>query len=61
LIAEHIQKLLVEAGYGAAEELTRQLMVLKEGAIVATHVSQSKTAAEDAKNVAQILLEGSSA
>lgn len=60
LIAEHIQKLLVEAGYGDAEALTRQLMVLKEGAIIASHVSQSKTAAEDAKTVAQMLLDGTS-
>lgn len=57
LIAEHIQKLLVEAGYDNAEALSRQLMVLKEGAIIAAHVSQSATAAEDAKAVAQRLLD----
>ena len=61
LIAENIQKMLVEAGYSSAEVLTRQLMVLKEGAIVEAHVRQSTTAAEDAKDVAYILLQGASA
>ena len=59
LIAEHIQKLLVEAAFKDAESLTRQLMVLKEGAIIVAHVSQSATAAEDAKTVALTLLDGS--
>lgn len=58
LFAEHIQKLLIEAGYNTTDVLTRQLMVLKEGAIIAAHVSQSTTAAEDAKEVANMLLEG---
>lgn len=58
LLAEHIEKLLVLAGYDNADTLTRQLMVLKEGAIIAAHVSQSKTAAQDAKNIAETILEG---
>jgi AcrR family transcriptional regulator len=57
LIAEHIQKLLSEADYDSADVLTRQLMVLKEGAIIAAHVSQSSTAAKDAKDVAFMLLD----
>ena len=57
LFAEHIQRLLIDAGYSVTDVLTRQLMVLKEGAIIAAHVSQSTTAAEDAKEIAEKLLE----
>ena len=57
LLSEHIEKLLETAGYTNAPLLTRQIMVLKEGAITEAHVRQSPSAAEDAKAVASMLLE----
>ncbi|WP_299844901.1 TetR/AcrR family transcriptional regulator [uncultured Roseovarius sp.] len=56
LIQKYIQKLAEQAGLPQPVNLARQIIILKEGAIVATHVSGSKTAASDAKEAAEQLL-----
>ncbi|NVJ71424.1 MAG: TetR family transcriptional regulator [Alphaproteobacteria bacterium] len=46
-----------DAGVGDPEGLARQLMLLKEGAIVTAHIQGKAYAAPDAKDAARILIE----
>jgi AcrR family transcriptional regulator len=69
LIAKvHKQKLLDYAlelsgqlNTGHAEELARQLLILMEGAITVTYVMGDRDAADNARDVAKVLLERASA
>ncbi len=56
LVREYIRDLAVQAEMGNPEELSQQLNLLIEGAIVDAHVSGNKDAADQAKNIALILV-----
>ena len=53
---EYIRDLAVQAEMDNPEELSQQLNLLIEGAIVDAHVSGNKEAADQAKNIAFILV-----
>jgi AcrR family transcriptional regulator len=55
-IEDLLKGLAEEAGLKNPALLARQLVLLKEGAIIAAHVQQSPTAAADAKAAARVLL-----
>ncbi len=57
MLLVHFQKLAAEAGAENAETLARQLLLLKEGAIVLAHLHDPKKIAVDARAAAQTLLE----
>lgn len=64
--AEHKRRLLTyviglaeQAGASHPGDLARQLMFLKEGAIVTAHLQGAKGVAENAKNAASVLIETS--
>lgn len=64
--AEHKRRLLTyviglaeQAGASHPGDLARQLMLLKEGAIVTAHLQGAKGVAENAKNAASVLIEAS--
>lgn len=56
LVREYIRDLAVQAEMDNPEELSQQLNLLIEGAIVDAHVSGNKNAAGQAKNIALILV-----
>ena len=56
LIEAYVSGLAREAGLRQPDRIARQVMLLKEGAIVAAHVARHGTAARDAKEVAATLL-----
>jgi len=56
LVREYIRDLAVQAKMDNPEELSQQLNLLIEGAIVDAHVSGNKNAADQAKNIALILV-----
>ena len=56
LVREYIRELAVQAEVDNPEELSQQLNLLIEGAIVDAHVSGNKNAADQAKKIASILL-----
>ena len=55
-IEDMLKGLVIEAGLDNPGLLARQLVLLKEGAIIAAHVQQSPTAAADAKTAARVVL-----
>ena len=56
LIEAYVSNLARDAGLKQPDRIARQVMLLKEGAIVAAHVARNDTAARDAKEVAATLL-----
>lgn len=56
LVREYIRDLAVQAEMDNPEELSQQLNLLIEGAIVDAHVSGNRNAADQAKNIALILV-----
>jgi len=56
LVREYIRDLAVQAEMNNPEELSQQLNILIEGAIVDAHVSGNKAAAIQAKKIASILI-----
>jgi len=56
LLFAHLRSLAAKAGAAKPDALARQLLLLKEGAIVTAHMVQSADPASDAKAVANSLL-----
>jgi len=56
LLADYFENLAKEAGLKNAENLSRQLLLLIEGAIVIAHLHGAENAAGDAKAAATVLL-----
>jgi len=56
LVHDYVASLASEAGFSDSEMIARQIMLLKEGAIIAAYVMNSPTASSDAKTAAQNLL-----
>jgi len=56
LVAAHVRELAVEAGARDPDGLARQLLLLKEGAIVTAHMGYTADAAKDAKAAAVVLV-----
>lgn len=56
LLESHITELARQAGFSNPGVLARQLLLLKEGAIVTAHLGHTKNPAQDAKAVAERLL-----
>lgn len=59
LLFDHIEDLCARAGVDAPDDLARQLLLLKEGAIVMSVLGRGIDAADDAKAAAEVLLEAS--
>jgi len=57
MLEVHITSLVKDAGFENYEVIARQLLLLKEGAIVTAHLGHTATPAEDAKVAAGRLLE----
>ena len=57
LLEQHFTQLALDAGYKNAGVLARQLLLLKEGAIVTAHLGHTEDAARDGKDAAITLLE----
>ena len=57
LLFGHVLKLAEKADVNDPDTLARQLLLLKEGAIVTAHLGHSDNPAEDAKFAARILIE----
>lgn len=57
LIYDHLHGLAAQAGAGDPDRLARQLLVLKEGAIVTAQVEGCRAAAPQAKDAAMTLLD----
>ena len=57
LVEQHFTQLAEDAGYQNARALARQLLLLKEGAMVTAHLGHTEEPAEDAKLAAIILLD----
>lgn len=53
---DHVRELAEQAGANDPAALARQLLLLKEGAIVSAHLGHTKSAAQDAKAAAQVLM-----
>ena len=60
-IFDHLRSLAGEAGAADPDLLARQLLILKEGAIVAAQVEHDRQAAESAKAAAATLLDSAAA
>jgi len=58
LLADHLAKLATQAGYPHPEDLARKLVILKEGAIVMAAMSHTTASADEAKEIAKVLLAG---
>ncbi|MBO6505162.1 MAG: TetR family transcriptional regulator [Kordiimonadaceae bacterium] len=56
LLEQHFTALAADAGYKNAAALARQLLLLKEGAIVTAHLGHTDDAAKDGKEAAIALL-----
>ncbi|MEQ9491011.1 MAG: TetR family transcriptional regulator [Alphaproteobacteria bacterium] len=57
MLEDHITKLAAQAGYADPGALARQLLLLKEGAIVTAHLGHTEHPARDAKAAALVLLD----
>ncbi len=57
IFGKHIAELVDKLHVHAPEELTEQLLILMEGAVITAHVSQAKTVAQQAKRSAEILID----
>lgn len=57
MIEAHITKLAEDAGASDPARLARQLLLLKEGAIVTAHLRNTKNPAMDAKSGAELLID----
>lgn len=57
LLTEYVQQIAEKAGYAQPDVVARQLMLLKEGAIVTAHLGHTGSPAEDAKAAAAALLQ----
>lgn len=57
MLEDHVTKLAVQAGAPEPGLLARQLLLLKEGAIVTAHLGHTETPAQDAKAVAVRLVD----
>lgn len=57
ILLEHLSKLARAAGAGDPNDLARQLLILKEGAIVSAHVEGCREATAQARAAAAILLD----
>lgn len=58
-IQSYLRELAQTAGAASADDVSRQLMLLVDGAIVAAHVSGDVIGARSARNLAEALLVGS--
>jgi AcrR family transcriptional regulator len=56
LLIDHLAALAAQAGFGEPVAVARQLLMLKEGAIVIAAMSHSEAAAQEAKSVARLVL-----
>ncbi len=56
LLTDHFRKLAELGGYPDPDALARQLLILKEGAIVIAAMSHTNTPARQARHVAEMLL-----
>ncbi|MEL6617959.1 MAG: TetR/AcrR family transcriptional regulator [Pseudomonadota bacterium] len=56
MLVDHFEDLAAKAGADDPHALARQLLLLKEGAIVIAAMSHSESAAQEAKSVARLLL-----
>lgn len=61
LLQDHVAALARRAGLSEPDALARQLLLLKEGAIVTAHLGHAAAPAQDAKAAALRLLEGTAA
>ncbi len=57
IFGRHIGDLVDKLKVLTPNELTEQLLILMEGAVITAHVSQAKTAAQQAKRSAEILID----
>lgn len=57
IFGRHIAELVDKLNVLAPEELTEQLLILMEGAVITAHVSQPKTVAQQARRSAEILID----
>ncbi|WP_447971364.1 TetR/AcrR family transcriptional regulator [Nitrospira sp. M1] len=57
IFGRHIGDLVDKLHVSNAQELTEQLLILMEGAVITAHVSQPKTVAQQAKRSAEILID----
>lgn len=57
IFGRHIAQLVDSLQVLAPDELTQELLILMEGAIITAHVSQSTTAAKYAKKSAEVLID----
>ncbi len=57
LLLEHVTSLCADAGVDRASDLARQILLLKEGAIVMAVLGSGPGAAKDAKSAARTLIE----
>jgi hypothetical protein len=56
LLLQHTRMLAEKAGYAEPDLIARQLMLLKEGAIVVAHMGHTSDPAADGKQAAAVLL-----
>ena len=59
MLADHMTRLARQADLSEPELLARQLLLLKEGAIVTAHLGYTENAAQDAKAAARRLIDAS--
>ena len=57
IFGRHIAELVDNLNVLEPEELTEQLLILMEGAVITAHVSQPKTVAQQARRSAEILID----
>lgn len=55
-VRAHLENLLTEAGHAHPEPLSRKLALLKEGAITAAYLTGNPNAAQEAAEIAKVLL-----
>ena len=58
-LCDYLEQLLRRCGYSAVRELSRQLLLLADGAMVSAHIQNNTRAAHLAKQAARSLLSGS--
>ena len=59
LLVRYFAEIAKEAGASQPEELARQLLVIKEGAIVLAHLHDPSQVAKDAKQLAEVVITAS--
>ncbi|MGB0909633.1 MAG: TetR/AcrR family transcriptional regulator [Nitrospirales bacterium] len=57
IFGQYISEIVDKLNIHAPDELTEQLLILMEGAVITAHVSQPKTVAQQAKRSAEILID----